>query len=181
VPVGKDQMQHLEVARDIAVKFNAAYGDVFTLPEPYIQEQVAIVPGTDGGKMSKSHGNTLDVFGDEKSLKKKIMSIVMDSRSLATPKPDADQNIAIQLLKLVAPADIAQEAENELREGYLGYGDLKNMLFEHYQDYFAKPRELYNDLKKNQDYVEAILEDGAARAACTTTFTMKNVRKAVGL
>lgn len=181
VPVGKDQMQHLEVARDIAVKFNAAYGDVFTLPEPFIQQQVAIVPGLDGGKMSKSHGNTIEIFGDEKALKKKVMSIVMDSRSMATPKPDADQNIAIQLLKLVAPADIAEEAENELRDGYLGYGHLKQMLFEQYMEYFAKPRELYNDLKKNQDYVEAILQDGAARAACTATFTMKNVRKAVGL
>ena len=181
VPVGKDQMQHLEVARDIAVKFNAAYGDVFTLPEPYIQEQVAIVPGTDGQKMSKSHGNTLEVFGDEKLLKKSIMSIVMDSRPVAAPKPDADKNTAFQLLKLVAPTDIAEEAENELREGYLGYGALKGMLLEHCTNYFAKSRELYLDLKKNQDYVEAILQDGAAKASCTAQFTMKSVRKSVGL
>jgi len=181
VPVGKDQMQHLEVARDIAIKFNAAYGEVFTLPEPFIQQQVAIVPGTDGSKMSKSHGNTLEVFGDEKLLKKKIMSIVMDSRSPTELKPDADKNTALQLLKLVAPSDISADAETKLREGQLGYGTLKGILFEHCNNYFAKPRELYNDLKKNQDYVEGILEDGAARAACTAQYTMKQVRKAVGL
>ena len=181
VPVGKDQMQHLEVARDIAVKFNTAYGDVFTIPEPFIQEQVAIVPGTDGQKMSKSHGNTLEVFGDEKLLRKSIMSIVMDSRPVAALKPDADKNTAIQLLKLVAPADVSEEVENELREGYLGYGQLKGILLEHCTNYFAKPRELYNQLKKDPGYVESILQDGAARASCTTSFTMKNVRKAVGL
>jgi tryptophanyl-tRNA synthetase len=181
VPVGKDQMQHLEVARDIAVKFNAVYGDVFTLPEPYIQEQVAIVPGLDGQKMSKSHGNTLDVFGDEKLLKKKIMSITMDSRSPTELKPDADRNTAIQLLRLVAPADIASDTEMMLREGQLGYGTLKGILLEHVTNYFAKPRELYLDLKKNQDYVEAILQDGAAKASCIAQFTMKSVRKSVGL
>ena len=181
VPVGKDQMQHLEVARDIAVKFNTAYGDVFTIPEPFIQEQVAIVPGTDGQKMSKSYGNTLEVFGDEKLLRKSIMSIVMDSRPVAALKPDADKNTAIQLLKLVAPADVSEEVENELREGYLGYGQLKGILLEHCTNYFAKPRELYNQLKKDPGYVESILQDGAARASCTTSFTMKNVRKAVGL
>jgi len=131
--------------------------------------------------MSKSHGNTLEVFGDEKLLKKKIMSIVMDSRSPTDLKPDANRNTAIQLLKLVAPEDVSLDAEMKLREGQLGYGTLKGMLFEHCTNYFAKPRELYNDLKKHPDYVEAILKDGAARAECTTSFTMKNVRKAVGL
>jgi len=181
VPVGRDQMQHLEVARDIAVKFNAAYGDVFTLPEPFIQEQVATVPGIDGGKMSKSHGNTLDVFGDEKVLRKKIMSIVMDSRSPSEPKPDADKNMAIQLLKLVAPADIAADTENKLREGQLGYGTLKGILFEHYYSYFAKSRDLYNDLKNNPDYVEAVLYDGGIRANEIAQTTMKEVKKSVGL
>lgn len=181
VPVGKDQLQHLEVTRDIAVKFNATYGEVFTLPEPFIQEAVATVPGIDGQKMSKSHGNTIEVFGDEKALKKKIMSIVMDSRSMATPKPDADKNIAIQLLKLVAPSDVAEEYENELREGYLGYGDLKKVLFEHYYNYFEKPRKLYDELKKNSDHVEQILQEGAEYARYEAHRTMEKVKEVVGL
>lgn len=181
VPVGKDQLQHLEVTRDIAVKFNATYGEVFTLPEPYIQEAVATVPGLDGQKMSKSHGNTIEVFGDERALKKKIMSIVMDSRSLATPKPDADKNIGIQLLKLMATSDVAQEYENELRDGYLGYGQLKNVLFEQYMNYFEESRKRYNELKKNPDHVEGILVKGALRASLEAEKTMVKVRKAVGL
>ena len=181
VPVGKDQLQHLEVTRDIAVKFNATYGEVFTIPEPYIQEAVATVPGLDGQKMSKSHGNTIEVFGDEKALKKKVMSIVMDSRSLATPKPDADKNIGIQLLKLMAPSDVAQEYENELRDGYLGYGQLKTVLFEQYMNYFEESRKRYNELKKNPDHVEDILIKGALRASLEAEKTMVKVRKAVGL
>jgi tryptophanyl-tRNA synthetase len=181
VPVGKDQLQHLEVTRDIAVKFNTTYGEIFTLPEPYIQEAVATVPGTDGQKMSKSNGNTIEIFGDEKVLKKKIMSIVMDSRSLATPKPDADKNIAIQLLKLVAPMNVAEEYEMELRDGYLGYGQLKNVLFEQYFSYFEKPRALYQELKKNPDYVEQILQEGAEHARYQAHRTMEKVREVVGL
>jgi tryptophanyl-tRNA synthetase len=181
VPVGKDQLQHLEVTRDIAAKFNATYGEVFTIPEPYIQEQVAVVPGTDGQKMSKSHGNTIEIFGDEKALKKKVMSIVMDSRPIAERKPDADKNIAIQLLKLVAPADIADEIEMEVRDGYFGYGHLKNALFEHYYTYFAKQREMYSELKKHPDYVEIVLQDGADRALDEAYRTMKKVKEAVGL
>lgn len=181
VPVGKDQLQHLEVTRDIAIKFNATYGDLLTIPEPYIQEAVATVPGTDGQKMSKSHGNTIEVFGPEKELKKKVMSIVMDSRSLATPKPDADKNIAIQLLKLMAPLDVAEEYENELRDGYLGYGQLKNVLYEQYVSYFEKSRKLYDELKKNPDYVEDILVKGALRASLEAEKTMTKIRKAVGL
>jgi len=181
VPVGKDQLQHLEVTRDIAVKFNATYGDVFTLPEPYIQEAVATVPGLDGQKMSKSHGNTIEVFGDEKALKKKVMSIVMDSRSPSEPKPDAEQNIAIQLLKLVAPPDITAFTEAKLREGSLGYGALKTILYERYVSHFDKPRKLYNELKKNPDYVEDVLVKGALRASLEAEKTMVKVRKAVGL
>ncbi len=181
VPVGKDQLQHLEVTRDIAIKFNKTYGDVFTIPEPYIQEQVATVPGIDGQKMSKSHGNTIEVFGDEKTLKKKVMSIVMDSRSPTEPKPDADKNVAIQLLKLVAPPDIASDTETKLREGNLGYGALKNILFEHYFNFFANAREKYKDFKKNPDYVQQVLQDGADKAIDDAYVTMKKVKTAVGL
>jgi tryptophanyl-tRNA synthetase len=103
VPVGKDQKQHLEMTRDIAIKFNETYGaGTLVVPEAVIREDVAVVPGLDGQKMSKSYGNTVEIFGDEKAMRKKIMSIVMDSRTPAEPKPDADKNLAIQLLKLVA-------------------------------------------------------------------------------
>src|ERR1051325_10647393 len=105
VPVGRDQKQHVEMTRDIAIKFNEAYGQTFLLPEPRIREEVAVVPGTDGQKMSKSYGNTIEIFGDEKATRKKIMGIVMDSRTPLEPKPDADRNLAVQLLKLVAPPD----------------------------------------------------------------------------
>src|SRR5277367_4006656 len=125
VPVGRDQKQHVEVTRDLAVKFNEAYGETFVIPEPRIREETALVPGTDGQKMSKSYGNTIEIFGEEKAQRKKIMSLVMDSRSPQEPKPDAEKNLAIQLLKLVADAGTAKEYEDRLRAGGLGYGDLK--------------------------------------------------------
>src|SRR5271156_1228643 len=130
VPVGQDQKQHVEMTRDIAIKFNEQYGQTFIIPEPQIRTETAKVPGIDGEKMSKSYGNTLEIFGDEKSLRKKAMSIKMDSRTPQEPKPDADQNLAIQLLKLVAPAAVARDHEERLRSGGLGYGDLKKALFE---------------------------------------------------
>src|SRR4249919_317236 len=101
VPVGQDQKQHVEVTRDIAIKFNEQYGETFVIPEPQIREAVAKVPGIDGEKMSKSYGNTIEIFGDEKALRKKVMAIKMDSRTPAEPKPDAEQNLAIQLLKVI--------------------------------------------------------------------------------
>src|SRR5213596_4336798 len=107
VPVGRDQKQHVEMTRDIAVKFNETYGQTFVIPEPQIREEVAVVPGLDGQKMSKSYGNTIEIFGDEKSTRKRIMGIVMDSRSPQEPKADAENNIALQLLKLVAPAGVS--------------------------------------------------------------------------
>src|SRR5208283_2307956 len=109
VPVGRDQKQHVEVARDIAAKFNEQYGQTFVIPEPQIRESVAVVPGTDGQKMSKSRGNTIELFGDEKAARKKIMGIVMDSRTPAEPKPDAEKNLAVQWLRLVAPPDTAKD------------------------------------------------------------------------
>src|SRR5512136_925939 len=140
VPVGQDQKQHVEVTRDIAIKFNEQYGDTFVVPEPRIRAEVAKVPGTDGEKMSKSYGNTIEIFGDEKVLRKKVMAIKMDSRTPQEPKPDADQNLAIQLLRLVAPAAVANGCEDRLRAGGLGYGDLKKVLFENYWNYFAGAR-----------------------------------------
>src|SRR5207244_8237230 len=98
VPVGRDQKQHVEVTRDIAIKFNHLYGETFVVPEPQIRAEVAVIPGTDGQKMSKSYGNTIEIFGDEKALRKKVMSFLMDSRTPQERKPAADKNLAIQLL-----------------------------------------------------------------------------------
>ena len=181
VPVGRDQKQHVEMTRDIAIKFNETYGQTFVIPEPQIRDDVAVVPGTDGQKMSKSYGNTIEIFGDEKALRKKVMSIVMDSRTPAEPKPDADKNNAIQLLKLVAPAAVAKEGEDRLRAGGFGYGDLKKMLFEHYWNYFAGARKKRAELVANPDYVNRVLADGADRARARAREVLQRARKACGL
>src|SRR5258705_6284552 len=153
VPVGRDQKQHVEMTRDIAIKFNETYGPTFVIPEPQIRDEVAVVPGTDGQKMSKSYGNTIEIFGDEKAIVKKILGIVMDSRTPQEPKPDAEKNLALQLLKLVAPPEAAKDFEDRLRAGELGYGDLKKALFEHYWNYFAAPRTKRAELAANLPYV----------------------------
>lgn len=181
VPVGRDQKQHLEMTRDIAIKFNQTYGETFAIPEPEIRQEVATVPGLDGQKMSKSYANTIDLFGDEKATKKKIMSIVMDSRTPAEPKPDADKNLAVQLLKLVAPSEVATATETRLREGGLGYGDLKKALFEHYWNYFAPFRARRSELAANLDYVNEVLRDGAQRARLVAAPVLERARRASGL
>ncbi len=181
VPVGRDQKQHVEVTRDIAIKFNEAYGQTFIIPEPRIKEEVALVPGTDGQKMSKSYGNTIEIFGDEKAVKKKIMSIVTDTRLPAEPKPDAEKNNALQILKLVAPADVAADFEDRLRAGGLGYGDLKKALFEHCWNYFAAARTRRAELAANLDHVHAVLRDGAERARAVADKVLARAKKASGL
>jgi tryptophanyl-tRNA synthetase len=181
VPVGRDQKQHVEMTRDMAVKFNETYGQTFVIPEPQIREEVAVVPGTDGQKMSKSYGNTIEIFGEEKALRKKVMGIVMDSRTPAEPKPDADKNLAIQLLKLLAPADVAKDFENRLRAGGLGYGDLKKALFEHYWNYFAEARKKRAELAANLDHVNKVLGDGSAKARTLARQVLDRAKKASGL
>jgi tryptophanyl-tRNA synthetase len=181
VPVGKDQKQHVEVTRDIAIKFNNTYGETFVIPEPQIRDEVAVVPGTDGQKMSKSYGNTIEIFGEEKTIRKKIMSIVMDSRTPQEPKPDADKNLAIQLLRLVSPSGVANDFENRLRAGGLGYGDLKKALYEHYWSYFADARTKRVELAANLDYVNKILSDGAQKARTLAQKVLQRARKNCGL
>ena len=181
VPVGRDQKQHVEMTRDMAIKFNEIYGETFIIPEAQIRDDVAVVPGTDGQKMSKSYGNTIEIFGDEKAIRKKIMGIVMDSRTPAEPKPDADKNPAIQLLKLVAPAAVAKDFADRLRAGGLGYGDLKKALFESYWNYFAEARKQRAELAANPDFVNKIMSDGAHKARTLAQKVLHRAKVASGL
>ncbi|MGH8021180.1 MAG: tryptophan--tRNA ligase [Opitutaceae bacterium] len=181
VPVGRDQKQHVEVTRDVAVKFNLTYGETFIIPEPEIREEAATVSGLDGQKMSKSYGNSIEIFAGEKAMRKKIMSIVMDSRSPQEPKPDADKNIAVQLLKLVASREVYSDFEDRLRAGGLGYGDLKKKLFESYWEHFAAARQKRAELAANPDYVDGILHTGAMKARALATTVLKRARRACGL
>jgi tryptophanyl-tRNA synthetase len=182
VPVGKDQKQHLEVARDIAASFHATYGrEVFVLPDPIILDDVAVVPGIDGRKMSKSYANTIDIFGPEKAVRKTIMSIVTDSTPVDAPKPTAD-NALYHLLKLFAP-DGAERAwvETAFREGGTGYGDMKKKLFEYFVATFGAARARYAELVSDPSEVERILAAGAAEARETVAPLMDEVREAVGM
>jgi tryptophanyl-tRNA synthetase len=180
VPVGKDQKQHLEVTRDIAIKFNHAYGDTFVVPEPRIREEVAVVPGLDGQKMSKSYGNTIEIFGEEKATKKKVMGIVMDSRTPEEPKPDAEKNLVIQLFKLLDPAEGANQ-EALLRAGGYGYGSLKKAFFERYWNYFGPARARRAELAANLDYVNQVLNEGSEKARAVAQRTLKRAKLACGL
>ncbi|HOY59412.1 MAG TPA: tryptophan--tRNA ligase, partial [Verrucomicrobiota bacterium] len=181
VPVGRDQKQHVEVTRDIAIKFNNLYGETFVIPEPRIRDEVAVVPGTDGQKMSKSYGNTIEIFGEEQALRKKVMSIVMDSRTPQEPKPDAERNNAIQLLNLVAPGDAARDYLERLRAGGLGYGDLKKALFGHYWERFAAARQKRAELASHLDYVEEVLRTGAEKARAQAGVVLRRAKRAAGI
>jgi len=180
VPVGKDQKQHLEVTRDIAIKFNNRYGNVLVIPEAMIRDETAVVPGTDGQKMSKSYGNTIELFGDEKVLKKKIMGIITDSKGLDDSK-NPDECIPFQLYKLfAAPEQIAAVAD-KLRNGGYGYGHAKKDLFDAYWEHFRPFRSRREELLKDPSQVEKILSEGAKKARNTAQNVICEIRKAVGL
>ncbi len=180
VPVGKDQKQHVEFTRDIAIKFNEQYGkEVFKLPQDLILESVSVVPGTDGEKMSKSYGNIINMFLPEKELKKQVMSIVTDSKSLEEPK-DQNNNI-VKLYELFADKkDVAIMKEKFLAGGY-GYGHAKKELLNTILEYFADARSKREKLLNNMDYVEEILKQGADRANEIASNKMKIVRETIGL
>ncbi len=180
VPVGADQKQHIEVTRDIAIRFNNAYGEVFTVPKEHIIESVAIVPGVDGRKMSKSYGNAIEIFESEKSVKKKIMKIVTDSTPVEDPK-DPDKCNVFALLKLVAPPEELGEWENKYRNGGLGYGQAKKRLAELMTEYFKPFRQRRTELENNINYVKEVLANGAERAKAVAGKTLEKARQAVGL
>ena len=180
VPVGKDQKQHLEITRDVAIRFNQTYGEVFTIPDGYIPDNVAVIPGLDGQKMSKSYNNTIEIFGEEKPLRKKFMSIKTDSKGMEEPK-DPDTCNVFQLYKLFATPEQQEEMRARYIAGNYGYGHAKQALFEAYMDYFAPMRKRREELLANMDYVDAILKKGAERAREEAMKTLTKVRELVGI
>ncbi len=180
VPVGKDQKQHLEMTRDIAEKFNLAYGETLVIPEELILPEVAVVPGVDGQKMSKSYDNTIEMFTSKKALKKKVMSIVTDSTPLEEPK-DPDNSVIVDIYKLFATKEEVEEMRQKFLAGGYGYGHGKKELFERIYEYFEPHRQRREELEQNMDYVEGVLRKGAEKARAKATEVMDRARDNVGL
>ena len=168
------------MTRDIAIRFNNRYGETLVVPEPMIAEEVAVIPGLDGQKMSKSYNNAIEIFGEGKPIRKKFMSIVTDSTPMEAPKNPDTCNV-FKLFKLMA----TPEEQEELRQCYLaggmGYGHAKQALYEKYEEYFREARERRKELAANPQKVEDILQDGASRARKVARATLDRVRAAVGL
>jgi tryptophanyl-tRNA synthetase len=186
VPVGKDQKQHIEITRDLAVKMNEIFGpsepdgQIFKLPEARIQAATETVPGIDGQKMSKSYGNNIDIFADEKEMRKRVMSIVTDSTPVEGPK-DPNKSTIFKLYSLVASkGEIATMREMFLKGG-TGYGDFKKQLFEKLWEYFGPMRKRREEILKDKSYIDDVLARGAKRANEIADQVMQRVRKAVGL
>lgn len=180
VPVGKDQKQHLEITRDVAVKFNLKFGETFKLPEAYIPEAVAIVPGTDGQKMSKSYGNTIEISGTEKEIKKSIMGIVTDCAPLEAPK-DPESNNVFKIYRLLATPEQTQEMADRFRAGGYGYGEAKKELLRVFNEVFGPFRQRRAELAANPAKVREILLNGAERARKEARKTLDAARAAVGI
>jgi len=186
VPVGKDQKQHIEITRDLAVKMNETFGQsepdgrVFKLPEPRIQAATEVVPGLDGQKMSKSYNNTIDIFGDEKETRKRVMSIVTDSTPVEAAKDPAKSTI-VQLYSLFASKNESEEMRERFRKGGTGYGDFKKQLFEKLWGFFAPMRRRREEILADKSYIENVLARGAERANQIAGQVMTRVRAAVGL
>ena len=180
VPVGKDQKQHLEVARDIGIRFNHVFGETFVIPEPAIEESVATVPGIDGQKMSKSYGNTIPIFLEGKELKKGVMAIQTDSMPVEEPK-DPDACNLYNIFKLFAPADRLTEVRKLYVEGGAAYGYIKQELVDLIGDYFKDAREKRAELLQDKESLKKILAQGAQKAREKAAPTLDLVRKRVGL
>jgi len=180
VPVGKDQKQHVEVARDIAIRFNNTYGETFVIPEPEINETTAIVPGLDGQKMSKSYDNTIPIFLDEKALRKRVMAIQTDATPVEAPKDPATCNL-FALLNLFAPEEKMREVHDLYVNGGAAYGYLKQDLFELINEYFAGARARKKELLDNPEYLRQILAKGAEKARAKATVTLDLARDRMGL
>lgn len=180
VPVGKDQKQHLEMTRDIALKFNNTYGETLTLPEELILPEMAVVPGIDGQKMSKSYDNTIEMFSDYQNLKARVMSIVTDSTPLEAPK-DPDKSTIYQLYKLFSSPEEASEMREKFLAGGYGYGHAKKALLEKIWTYFEPHRQRREELLQNRDFVLDVLRKGARTARAKAASVMSRVREACGI
>jgi tryptophanyl-tRNA synthetase len=180
VPVGRDQKQHIEITRDLATKINETFGNVFKLPEPRIHRTTETVPGIDGQKMSKSYGNTIDIFGDQKETGKKVMSIVTDSKPVEAPKDHATSTI-FQLYSLFASKEEIVEMRERFQKGGTGYGAFKKQLLEKLWEYFAPMRKRREEILADKLYVDSVLVRGARRANEVADEVMRRVRTAVGL
>jgi tryptophanyl-tRNA synthetase len=180
VPVGQDQKQHVEVTRDIAQYFNNTYGEVLAIPEPYIPESVATVPGRDGRKMSKSYNNTIGIFGREEELRQQIFSIVTDSASLAEPK-DPNSSALYAILKLFCDAETQAYWGDRFRSGGLGYREVKQAIFDKFMEKFGPARARREELAKQPEYVDAILRRGAEQARAIGLPLLREVRDAMGI
>ncbi|MGI9539660.1 MAG: tryptophan--tRNA ligase [Miltoncostaeaceae bacterium] len=180
VPVGLDQKQHVEIARDIADALNTAYGEVLRLPEPLIDPNVQTIPGTDGRKMSKSYGNTLPLFEEPKRLTKQVKRIVTDSRRPEDPK-DPDTDTVFLIYRAVAPAADAAALRERYLAGGVGYGEVKEDLAARLVAEFAEPRERYLELIEDRDMLDGVLADGAARARALAAPVLDRLRRAVGV
>ncbi len=180
VPVGKDQKQHVEIARDLAIRFNNEWGEILKVPEPAILADSAVVPGLDGAKMSKSYGNAVDLFEEPKDLKKKIMSIVTDPTPVEAPK-DPDKSTIFALYSLFATDDERAEMAAKYRAGGYGYGDAKKALLEKIEAKFGPLREKRRAWLARPDDLEDVLAQGARKARAAADPLMERVRSAVGL
>lgn len=181
VPVGKDQKQHIEIARDIAIKFNETFGETFKLPEPYIPEEIASIIGTDGEhKMSKSYGNVIEIFADDAALKKQVMGIKTDSTAVEAPK-DPEKSAIYKLYSFFANAQEQKDLAAKFKKGGMGYGDAKKILLEKLLDYFGPARKKRIELQKDLSYVKSVLKKGAQRAQTEATKMMATVRAKTGL
>lgn len=181
VPVGADQIQHLEVARDIAGRFNHLFGETFVLPQPQVLPEAAKVPGIDGEKMSKSYGNTIEIFEDPKSMRKKIMRITTDSRPMEQPKPDYENDHLFQLYSLLATPQQREELAALYCRGNFGYGQVKAMLADLAEQYFAPLRARRAELAADLGYVERVLAEGAARARHKASEVLLRAQRACGV
>ncbi len=179
VPVGKDQEQHLEITRDVAVKFNLQMGQTFVVPETKVNEDTKIVPGTDGEKMSKSRNNFIDIFLPDKELRKQIMTIQTDSKALEEPK-DPDTCKVVALYKLLASADQIETMRSNYLAGNYGYGHAKQALFEVIIEKYAQEREKYNHLMANKNLINDELKKGAEKARVVAQGVLKRTRKRLG-
>ncbi len=180
VPVGQDQKQHIEVTRDIAQRFNRIYGQVLTVPEPYIKAEVSVVPGRDGRKMSKSYNNTIELFVPEKTVRSQIMSIITDSATVQEPK-DPQKSILFHILKLFCTEAEQQEWADRYRAGGLAYSEVKRAVFEKFMELFGPMRKRRQELEQNMDYVRQVLRDGAEKARQVGVKLVDEVREAAGV